>query len=90
MLFRPPYGKIRPGQIRHLRKEYRIVMWDILTGDYDADFAAGDCLVKSIRHSRSGSILIFHDSYKAAKNLKYVLPRYLDHFASAGYEFCSL
>lgn len=86
-LFRPPYGRISPWQLRQLRSKYRIIMWDILSGDFDQGFPAELCLKKSIEHSRSGTIIIFHDSYKAAPNLQYVLPRYLEHFASADYEF---
>lgn len=89
-LFRPPYGKIKRAQIRLLIQEYRIVMWDILAGDFDPDFSADICLQKCIHHSRHGTIIIFHDSHKAAKNLKYVLPRYLAHFTQAGYQFCAL
>lgn len=90
VLFRPPYGKIKRQQIAHLRANYSLVMWDILSGDFDASFAAEDCLRKSIRHTRPGTIIIFHDSYKARKNLTYVLPRYLKHFAGAGYTFAAL
>ena len=89
-LFRPPYGKIKRRQITSLRSAYTLVMWDILSGDYDAAFDAETCLQKSIRHTRPGTIIIFHDSYKAQKNLTYVLPRYLEHFARAGYTFRSL
>jgi peptidoglycan-N-acetylglucosamine deacetylase len=89
-LFRPPYGKIKRSQIRHISQGYSIVMWHILSGDFDANFDAETCLKKCIAHTRSGTIIIFHDSYKAEKNLKYVLPRYLDHFAQAGYRFLSL
>ncbi|MFP4093593.1 MAG: polysaccharide deacetylase family protein [Cyclobacteriaceae bacterium] len=89
-LFRPPYGKISYRQIRQLSDKYQIVMWDILTGDFDQSFPAEKCLQKSLQHSRHGSILIFHDSYKAEKNLRYVLPRFMEHFAGKGYEFCSL
>lgn len=86
-LFRPPYGRIRPGQLRRLRKNYQLVMWDILSGDFDESFPAEKCLHKSISYSHPGTIIIFHDSHKAVKNLQYVLPRYLEHFASAGYQF---
>jgi peptidoglycan-N-acetylglucosamine deacetylase len=89
-LFRPPYGKIKRSQIRLLRNAYRIIMWDILAGDFDPNFSAEHCLQKCIRHSRHGTIIIFHDSHKAAKNLEYVLPRYLEHFALAGYQFSAL
>jgi hypothetical protein len=76
--------------MRLLRKRYRIVMWDILSGDFDHNFSAARCLEKSITHSRPGTIIIFHDSYKAAPNLQYVLPRYLEHFAAAGYDFATI
>ncbi len=89
-LFRPPYGKIKRSQIIQIRDEYEIVMWHILSGDFDPAFDAEQCLEKCIAHTTSGTIIIFHDSYKAAKNLKYVLPRYLDHFAQAGYQFLAL
>lgn len=89
-LFRPPYGKIKMSQIKYLKEEYLVVMWHILSGDFDPNFDAQKCLEKSIAHTKSGTIIIFHDSQKAEKNLKYVLPRYLDHFAQAGYRFLSL
>jgi peptidoglycan-N-acetylglucosamine deacetylase len=89
-LFRPPYGRISIRQLRKLQQQYRIIMWDILSGDFDKNFPAKDCLKKSISHSTSGTIIIFHDSYKAVANLAYVLPRYLDHFASSGYEFSTI
>ncbi|MEK6480756.1 polysaccharide deacetylase family protein [Catalinimonas sp. 4WD22] len=89
-LFRPPYGKIKRSQIKLLKNEYQIVMWDILAGDYDPDFPAEKCLQKCVHHTTHGTIIIFHDSHKAAKNLKYVLPHYLAHFAEAGYQFSAL
>lgn len=89
-LFRPPYGRMRIEQWLSLRQKYQIVMWDILSGDYDSQFSEQVCLQKSIKASKPGTIIIFHDSYKAAKNLKYVLPRYLDYFASSGYNFATL
>lgn len=89
-LFRPPYGKIRWRQLRQLGAHYTLVMWDILSGDFDASFAAETCLRKCIRYTQAGTIIIFHDSLKARKNLTYVLPRYLEHFARAGYTFGTL
>lgn len=86
-LFRPPHGKIRKSQIQFLKYEYTIVMWDILSGDFDHGFNEEKCLDKCISNTAAGTIIIFHDSYKAEKNLRYVLPRYLDHFTSAGFRF---
>lgn len=86
-LFRPPYGKITRGQIASLKNDYRIIMWDVLTGDYDKRLSPEKCLRKSIKYAGQGSIVIFHDSIKAEKNMKYVLPRFMEHFLSSGYCF---
>lgn len=88
-LFRPPYGRITRGQIKSL-VELKIVMWDVLTHDYAKSLSPGNCLKGSIAATRPGSIVVFHDSLKAEKNMAYVLPRYLDHFANQGYTFKSL
>ena len=89
-LFRPPYGKVRWRQVRQLTAHYTLVMWDILSGDFDANFSAETCLRKCLRHTQAGTIIIFHDSLKARRNLTHVLPRYLEHFARAGYTFGTL
>lgn len=84
-LFRPPYGAIRPAQAQALRQEnYQVVMWDVLSGDFDRRLSPQQCLEKSIRYSRQGSIVVFHDSRKAFPNLSYVLPRYLAYFRRQG------
>lgn len=88
-LFRPPYGRITRRQISRLN-DYRIIMWDVLTNDYARDLSPEACLRGSLAATRNGSIVVFHDSLKAEKNMTYVLPRYLDHFASRGYSFRSL
>ncbi|MBY0432600.1 MAG: polysaccharide deacetylase family protein [Cyclobacteriaceae bacterium] len=88
-LFRPPYGRITPSQVRSL-KEYKIVMWDVLTHDYAKSLSSEQCLRGSIGATRPGSIIVFHDSVKAERNMTYVLPRYIDHFLSEGYVFKSL
>ncbi len=89
-LFRPPYGRIRSKQIRALESNYRIVMWDVLTSDYNQSLSAEKCLRGSLRATRNGSIVVFHDSLKAEKNLRYVLPRFLDEKAQEGFVFKSL
>ena len=88
-LFRPPYGRITKSQIRALN-DYRIVMWDVLTNDYDRTKSPEMCLKNSIRVTRLGSIIVFHDSLKAERNMSYVLPRYIDHFMNQGYSFNTL
>ncbi len=89
-LFRPPYGRITRKQINQVSGQYDIIMWDVLSGDFDRKLAREKCLENTIKHTRNGSIVIFHDSYKAYGNLQYVLPRYLDHFATKGYLFKAL
>lgn len=86
-LFRPPYGKIKPGIRTKILKDYQIVMWDVLTYDFDKKFSRKACLDKTISKTKNGSIIVFHDSVKAEKNLKYCLPRLLEHFTEKGYQF---
>ncbi len=89
-LFRPPYGRIKPSQAKVLRENYKLIMWDTLTVDYDKNLDGQKCLTNSIRATRPGSIVVFHDSIKAEKNLKYVLPKYIKHFHDLGYTFRAL
>jgi peptidoglycan/xylan/chitin deacetylase (PgdA/CDA1 family) len=88
-LFRPPYGRITRSQIRALN-QYSIVMWDVLSFDYNKNLTGESCLRKTIKAIRPGSIVVFHDSFKAEKNLTYILPRLIGHFAEQGYDFKSL
>lgn len=89
-LFRPPYGRITGKQAKQLRGKYEIIMWDVLTNDYDNSLSQEKCLLKSIESTQSGSIIVFHDSLKARKNMMYALPRYLEHFSKLGYTFETL
>ncbi|MCP4883481.1 MAG: polysaccharide deacetylase family protein [Flavobacteriales bacterium] len=90
-LFRPPHGRIRPMQAKILRKKgYKIIMWDVLSGDFDQSLSKKECLEHTIKHIKNGSIVVFHDSDKSFKNLDYVLPRVLKHFTNEGYKFKSL
>ncbi len=87
-LFRPPYGKIKPSQAKVLRQEnYKIVMWTVLSKDYDAKTSPEKCLQNVVKHSQSGSIILFHDSIKASRNLKYALPKAIDFLLKEGYQF---
>lgn len=89
-LFRPPYGKIKPAHIPYLKMQYRIIMWSVLTEDYDNKISPEKCLDKSKRHTGPGSIVVFHDSLKASKNMLYALPRFLAHFSEQGFRFHTL
>lgn len=84
---RPPYGKIKPSQIKKLKKNYQIVMWSVITYDYDSKLSPEACLDIAIKNSGPGDIVVFHDSLKAEKNLLFVLPLFLEHFSKLGYRF---
>ncbi len=86
-LFRPPYGKLRPTQAQFLQRHYHIVMWDVLSGDFDPQVSPQQCLDNVAQNAVAGSIVVFHDSLKAADKLYYALPYVLDHFAGQGYRF---
>jgi len=89
-LFRPPYGRILPSQFFRLRKDYRIVFWDVLSRDYDVRQSSGKILNRLRKKVRPGSIVVFHDSLKAEANLKGVLPEFLKGLRLGGYEFHTL
>ena len=87
-LFRPPYGRIRKEQARRLRTlGYNIFMWDVLSADFDNAISKEKCLQNVLRNTKNGSIVVFHDSTKAAEKLHYALPRVLTHFTKQGYVF---
>ncbi len=89
-LFRPPYGKLRPTQFFYLRKAYKIIMWDVLSMDYDTSLRPEICLAHVMKHVRPGSIVTFHDSVKAWPRLKEVLPTVLQELTAQGYTFSAL
>ena len=79
-LFRPPYGKLTGKQSKLLQKKgYKIIMWDVLSADYDSKVSKKQCLNNVLKHLKPGSIVVFHDSLKAEKNLRYVLPKVLEY-----------
>jgi peptidoglycan-N-acetylglucosamine deacetylase len=89
-LFRPPYGRLTPKQTQFLTRHYDIVMWDVLSGDFDQNISKEDCLKNVVSAAKRGSIIVFHDSLKAAERMMYALPRVLEYFASKGYRFENL
>lgn len=105
-LFRPPYGRIKKSQVRSLKslfldpasdlklnasdQELQIVMWDVLSGDFDINLAPDKCYQNVIKHAENGSIIVFHDSIKAFDRLEYTLPRVLKYFVERGFTFATL
>ena len=87
-LFRPPYGQITLSQGKKLMElGYHIVMWDVLSYDWNKDLKLDNSFKNLISKITKGSIVVFHDSIKASKNLQYLLPKVLDHFSEKGYVF---
>lgn len=87
-IFRPPYGKITSKQSQYLRGQgYKIVMWDILTADFDTTITKDKCLKNATEKVTSGSVIVFHDSVKASPNLVYALPKAIAYYKEKGYKF---
>lgn len=87
-LFRPPYGQITPKQGKKLiALGYRIIMWDVLSFDWQNRVSEQRCLDNIINNTTKGSIIVFHDSVKASRNMQYALPKVLAYFSEKGYRF---
>jgi peptidoglycan-N-acetylglucosamine deacetylase len=94
-LFRPPYGRMGSFQAKNINKALKvprakIIMWTVLSGDFDTDITKEKCLQNVIVHARPGSIIVFHDSEKAFPRLEYALPGVLKFFSEKGYVFENL
>jgi peptidoglycan/xylan/chitin deacetylase (PgdA/CDA1 family) len=90
-LFRPPYGKIKSAAVADVKKQgYKIIMWDVLSADFDQSITPQKCLENVIGNTREGSIIIFHDSVKAFPNLKYALPKALKYLKEKNFRFETL
>jgi len=93
-LFRPPYGRISFSQIKALRSDpslpQEIIMWDVLSGDFDTTISGDQCAQNVIQHAGPGSIIVFHDSAKAMDRLRIALPKVLLHFSKLGYHLKAL
>ena len=92
-LFRPPYGRIKASQIGLIRKQFpetEIVMWDVLSGDFDESISKEKCVQNVLGNTKNGSIIVFHDSQKAFARLEYALPVIIENLAKRGFEFKTL
>ncbi len=88
--FRPPYGHLRFPQTRELSHSFELIMWDVLTRDYNPRLSPSDVLGNVMRFTRNGSIIVFHDSIKSERNLREALPKAIAWLLSQGYEFRKL
>jgi peptidoglycan/xylan/chitin deacetylase (PgdA/CDA1 family) len=84
-LFRPPHGAITIPQINVLIEKFKIIMWDVLTVDYDPDLNVNIALPIIIDAIKPGSIIVFHDSLKAEKNIRFLLPSVLEYLSINGF-----
>ena len=92
-LFRPPYGKIKRSQIRAIQQvnpAVKIIMWTVLSADFDQQVTPEKCLQNVLRHVQEGAIIVFHDSAKAAERMRYALPQVLKTLSNQGYRFETL
>lgn len=86
-LFRPPHGHMRRPQIYLLRKRYKIIMWDVVTRDYSPHMSPNGVFNVVKNYTRNGSIIVFHDSVKAEKNICGALPKAIEWLLAEGYTF---
>ena len=86
-LFRPPYGRIKKKQKKALKAGYEIIMWDVITHDYNSSLSPQTIMQNIRRYSRNGSLVVFHDSIKAERNMLTVLPLAIEYWNSKGYSF---
>ena len=92
-LFRPPYGRIKRSQVKLLKQakpDLKIIMWNVLSGDFDVNLKPEKCLENVVRNTDNGDIVLFHDSLKAKERMEYVLPKALEYWSKEGYEFSDL
>ncbi len=90
VLFRPPYGKITLSQINVLKKKYKIILWDVLSMDYNKKISKERCLKNIYKFTQNGSIIVFHDTLKAHEKLFYLLPIILEKYSKSGFEFVAM
>jgi hypothetical protein len=89
-LFRPPYGRITRKQRKLITQQdvpLKVIMWSVLSGDFDVSITPEICLDNVLKNTKSGSVIVFHDSEKAYERLQYALPAVLKYFSNKGYRF---
>jgi len=89
-LFRPPHGELRLAQLIEIRKKFEVIQWDVITRDYDNDLSEQRVLNGVKKYTRNGSIIVFHDSIKAHRNMRFAMPKAVEWLLQEGYEFRTL
>ena len=86
-LFRPPYARAKKSQLKVLSKDFEFIYWDVLTGDFDLNLSPEACFQNVIKHTKNGSIIVFHDNIKAIPRVQYALPKTIEYFLAKGFTF---
>ena len=89
-LFRPPYGRIRKEQVNLISNQFKIIMWSVLSRDFDLKQSKEKCLSTVLKHTKDGSIIVFHDSLKASSQMLYAVPKILEYYQEKGFEFSAI
>lgn len=89
-LFRPPYARAKKSQLKLLKNDFEFIYWDVLTGDFDLNLSPEGCFQNVIKHTKNGSIIVFHDNIKAIPRVQYVLPKTIEYFLAKGFTFETL
>ena len=92
-LFRPPYGKITGFQAKAIqgnKLHLKIIMWEVLSGDFDPSVNGENCYLNVVKNAKPGSVVVFHDSVKSLATLQHALPRLLKYYTDEGYSFQAL
>jgi peptidoglycan/xylan/chitin deacetylase (PgdA/CDA1 family) len=89
-LFRPPYARGTRAQYAQLKHSHEIIMWDVMSGDFDISLSPEQCLANVVKHASNGSIIVFHDNIKAKSRVLYTLPRAIEEWKKQGFQFKTL
>lgn len=89
-LFRPPYGRAKRSQLKQIRQTHEVIFWDVLSGDFDLKLSPEKCYENVIKHTKNGSIIVFHDNVKATPRVLYALPKVIEYYKNKGFSFGTL
>lgn len=89
-LFRPPYGRLKPEQLKRLQQKYNVIFWDVLSGDWDASVSSEQLFDNVTAHAKEGSIIVLHDNLKSIDKLKETLPAILKFYSDKGIKMIPL
>tara|TARA_B100001758_G_scaffold246820_1_gene262862 strand:+ start:4438 stop:5049 length:612 start_codon:yes stop_codon:yes gene_type:complete len=88
-IFRPPFGRISPLQIKKIKKDYKIILWDVLSWDFLLNIKSDKVKQNVLQNTQAGSIIVFHNNQKSFKNLKPILQETIQKLKKKGYSFCT-